>query len=84
MLLTSLVVILAGSSVVTTFLKVTGIALGSQVIRVAPADFPTPSSGESRRLLRDAMRLTLWRATGSTGAWLAPDELARKRADCGV
>ena len=60
------------------------IAVSGQGIRVAPADFPTPSSGESRRLLRDALRLTLWRATGSTGAWLAPDELARKRADCGV
>jgi uncharacterized SAM-binding protein YcdF (DUF218 family) len=60
------------------------IALGSQGIRVGPADWPTPSSAERRKLLRDALRLTLWRATGSTGAWLAPDALARKRADCGV
>ena len=59
-------------------------ALGSQGIRVGPADWPTPSPGERRKLLRDALRLTLWRATGSTGAWLAPDALARKRADCGV
>ena len=60
------------------------ITLGSQGIRVGPADWPTPSSAEHRRLLRDALRLTLWRATGSTGAWLAPQIIARKRADCGV
>jgi hypothetical protein len=62
------------------------IALGSQGIRVGPADLPTPSpsSGERRKLLRDALRLTLWRVTGSTGAWLAPEVVARKRADCGV
>ena len=60
------------------------IALGSQGIRVGPADWPTPSSAERRKLLRDALRLTLWRATGSTGAWLAPQVVARKRADCGV
>jgi hypothetical protein len=45
---------------------------------------PTPSPSEHRKLLRDALRLTLWRATGSTGAWLAPQVVARKRADCGV
>ena len=60
------------------------IALGSQGIRVGPADLPTPSSAERRKLLRDALRLTLWRATGSTSAWLAPQVVARKRADCGV
>ena len=60
------------------------IALGSQGIRVGPADWPTPSSAERRKLLRDALRLTLWRATGSTGAWLAPQVVERKRADCGV
>ena len=60
------------------------IALGSQGIRVGPADLPAPSSGERRKLLRDVLRLTLWRATGSTGAWLAPQVAARKRADCGV
>jgi len=60
------------------------IALGSQGIRVGPADWPTPSPSEHRKLLRDALRLTLWRATGSTGAWLAPQVVARKRADCGV
>ena len=60
------------------------IALGSQGIRVAPADWPTPSSAERRRLLPDALRLTLWQATGSTGAWLAPQRVSHKRADCGV
>jgi hypothetical protein len=60
------------------------IALGSQGIRVGPTDLPTPSPSEHRKVLRDALRLTLWRATGSTGAWLAPQVVARKRADCGV
>ena len=60
------------------------IALGSQGIRVGSADWPTPSPAERRKLLRDALRLTLLRATGTTGAWLAPDALARKRAQCGV
>jgi hypothetical protein len=60
------------------------IALGGQGIRVGPADLPTPSPCEHRKLLRDALRLTLWRATGSTGAWLAPEVAARKRAVCGV
>jgi uncharacterized SAM-binding protein YcdF (DUF218 family) len=60
------------------------IALGSQGIRVGPADLPTSSPSEHRKLLRDALRFTLWRATGSTGAWLAPEIVARKRADCGV
>ena len=60
------------------------IALGSQGIRVGPANWPTPSPDERRKLLRDALRLTLWRATGSTGAWLVPEVVARKRADCGV
>ena len=60
------------------------IALGSQGIRVGPADLPTPSPGERRKLFRDALRLTLWRATGTTGAWLAPDALVLTRAQCGV
>jgi hypothetical protein len=60
------------------------IALGSQGIRVGPADLPTSSPSERRKLLRDVLRFTLWRATGSTGAWLAPEIVARKRADCGV
>ncbi len=60
------------------------IALGSQGIRVGPTDLPTPSPSEHRKLLRDALRLTLWRATGTTSAWLAPQVVARKRADCGA
>ena len=58
--------------------------LGSQGIRVGPADLPTPSPSEHSKFLSDVLRLTLWRATGSTGASLAPDALARKRADFGV
>lgn len=27
------------------------------------------SPGERKKLLRDALRLTLWRATGTTGVW---------------
>ncbi len=60
------------------------IALGSQGIRVGPADWLTPTSAERRKLLRDALRLTFWRVTGSTGAWLVTQIVARKRADCGV
>ena len=45
---------------------------------------PTPSSSEHRRLFRDALRLTLWRVTGSPGAWLVPQIAARKRADGGA
>jgi len=52
--------------------RLSRIVLSGLGFRVAPADGPPPSSGERRRLLRDALRLTLWRATGSTGAWLAP------------
>ena len=33
---------------------------------------------------RDLLRLQLWRFTGSTGAWLAPDIAARKRKACGL
>ena len=40
------------------------IALGSQRIRVGPADWPTPSSGERRKLLRDALRPRLLPAGG--------------------
>lgn len=61
-----------------------GFDTATQIIRVGPADLPFPSPGEHRKLLRDALRLTLWRATGSTGAWLSPEVVARKRAVCGV
>ena len=60
------------------------IALGCQGIRVGPIDLPTSSPAERRKLLRDGLRLVLWRAAGSTGAWLAPEVAARKRAVCGV
>ena len=59
------------------------IALGPRGIQVGPPP-PPASPAERRKLLRDALRLQLWRATGSTGAWLAPQVVARKRADCGV
>ena len=64
--------------------RLSRIAFSGLGFRVAPADGPTPSSAERRKLLRDALRFTLWRATGSTGAWLVPQIVARKRADCGV
>ena len=60
------------------------IALAGRGIQIQPDPPPTPSPSEHRKLLRDALRLTLWRVTGSTGAWLAPQVGARKRADCGV
>jgi len=59
------------------------IALGSRGIQVGPPP-PPPSPAERRKLLRDALRLQLWRATGSTGAWLAPERAASKRASCGL
>ena len=33
---------------------------------------PSPRSALGHQCIRDALRLTLWRATGFTGAWLAP------------
>ena len=59
------------------------IALGPRGIQVGPPP-PPASPAERRKLLRDALRLQLWRATGSTGAWLAPELAARKRAACGL
>ena len=59
------------------------IALGPRGIQVGPPP-PPPSPAERRKLLRDALRLQLWRATGSTGAWLAPELASRKRAACGL
>jgi hypothetical protein len=50
---------------------------------VAPSPPPPPSALERRKLLRDALRLTLWRATGSTGGWLVLP-VARKRGLWGV
>lgn len=51
---------------------------------MAPLSPPPASALERRKLLRDALRLTLWRATGSTGAWLVPEQVARKRKACGI
>ena len=53
-------------------------------IEIQPDPPPPPSPSERRKFLRDALRLSLWRATGSTGAELVPQIVARKRADCGV
>ena len=60
------------------------IALAGRGIQIQPDPPPTPSPSEHRKLLRDSLRLTLWRATGSTGAWLVPQVVARKRAGCGI
>jgi hypothetical protein len=51
---------------------------------VAPSPPTSPSALERRKLLRDALRLTPWLATGSIGAWLVPEQVARKRVACGV
>jgi hypothetical protein len=55
------------------------IALAGRGIQIQPAPPPTPSPGERRKLVRDALRMSLWRATGSTGGWLVPKAVARKR-----
>ena len=59
------------------------ILLGPRCIQVGPPP-PPASPAERRKLLLDALRLQLWRAIGSTGAWLAPELAARKRAACGL
>jgi len=59
------------------------IALGPRGIQVVP-HLPPPGPIERRKLLRDALRLQLWRPTGSTGAWLATERAALKRASCGL
>jgi len=59
------------------------IALGPRGIQVGPPP-PPPGPIERRKRLRDALRLQLWRATGSNGAWLAPERVAFKRASCGL
>jgi len=61
------------------------IALDGRGIQIHPDPPPTPSPSEQhRKLLTAALRLTLWRVSGSTGAWLVPQIVARKRAGCGV
>jgi len=60
------------------------IALAGRGIEIQPDPPPPPTPSERHKLVRDALRLVLWRATGSTGGWLVPEILARKRAVCGV
>ena len=60
------------------------IGLAGRGIQIQPDPPPTPSPSEHRKLLRDVLRINLWRATGSTGAWVVPEIVARKRAGCGV
>jgi len=60
------------------------IALAGRGIQIKPDPPPPPSPGERRKLVRDALRMSLWRATGSTGGWLVPQAVAHKRAQCGL
>jgi len=45
------------------------IALGGRGIEIQPDPPPPPPPSERHKLVRDALRLVLWRATGSTGGW---------------
>jgi hypothetical protein len=60
------------------------IALAGRGIQIQPDPPPPPGPGERRKLVRDALRMSLWRATGSTGGWLVPQAVARKRLQCGL
>ena len=60
------------------------IALAGRGIQIQPDPPPPPSPGERRKLVRDALRMSIWRATGSTGGWLVPQVVARKRVQCGL
>jgi hypothetical protein len=60
------------------------LALVGRGLALAPSPPTSPSALERRKLLRDALRLTLWRATGSSGDWLVPEQVVRKRSACGV
>ena len=60
------------------------IALAGRGIQIQPDLPPPPSPGERRKLVRDALRMSIWRATGSTGGWLVPQVVARKRVQCGL
>lgn len=62
----------------------TRLALAGRGVAVAPMLLPAGSTAERLKLLRDALRLSLWRVTGSTGDWLVPDQVARKSTACGV
>lgn len=59
------------------------IALAGRGIQIQPDPPPTPSPSEHRKLLRDVLRINLWRVSGSTGGWLVPEIVARKWAGCG-
>ena len=52
--------------------------------RGTPPPQPTPELLQGFDTATQITALAPWRATGSTGAWLAPQVVARKRADCGV
>ena len=52
--------------------------------RRTPPPQPTPELLQGFNTASQITALAHWRATGSTGAWLAPQVVARKRADCGV
>jgi hypothetical protein len=43
-----------------------------------------PSPGERRKLARDTLRMSLLRATGTTGGWLMLHAVARKQAQCAL
>ena len=60
------------------------ISLAGRGIQIQPDPPPTPSPGERRKLVRDALRMSLWRVTGSAGGWLVPQAVARKRLQFGL
>ena len=59
------------------------LALGGQGVRVAgltaSSALPAPAAWP---IWRDSLRLQLWRATGSTVAFLVPSTLRAKQAAC--
>jgi len=60
------------------------VALGNQGLRLAGLTASTAlPAPQFWPIARDWLRLQLWRASGSTGAFLVPQQLRRKQADCG-
>lgn len=63
------------------------LAVGGLGVRVTPVPAqPDVDPGRHEGLalvLRDALRISAWRATGSTLAFLRPGQLQRKREACG-